>query len=59
MENEDRLYAIEIKSSRKKRDTVGLQKFASECPKAIPLVVNPENFEKFMEAKDLKILINK
>ena len=42
------LYAIEVKSGRKK-STKGLNIFLDKFPKAIPIIITPENYQKFEE----------
>ena len=42
----DRLYAIEVKSGRKK-STRGLQAFCAQVSQALPVIITPENFEQF------------
>lgn len=42
----DRLYAIEVKSGRKRR-AGGLSAFVSRFPRAVPVIVAPEDYESF------------
>jgi len=42
----ERLYAIEVKSGRKK-STKGLDVFCAQVPKALRVIVTPENFAQF------------
>ena len=44
----DRLYAIEVKSGRKK-SARGLKTFCAQVPKAVPVIVTPENFARFSQ----------
>lgn len=45
---QSRLYAIEVKSGRKK-SAKGLQAFMKHFPQACPIILTPENFEKLSE----------
>lgn len=42
----DRLYAVEVKSGRKK-SAKGLEAFCMQAPKALRVIVTPENFAQF------------
>ena len=42
----DQLYAIEVKSGRKK-SAKGLSAFCAQVPQALRVIVTPENFEQF------------
>ena len=42
----DRLYAIEVKSGRKRR-AGGLSAFRTRFPAAVPVIVAPEDYEAF------------
>ena len=44
----DRLYAVEVKSGRKK-SARGLQVFCSQVPKALRVIVTPDNFALFSQ----------
>jgi predicted AAA+ superfamily ATPase len=56
MLQDDIIYAIEVKSGRRK-NTTGLQKFISKYPNAVPIVINSENFEILSQTKDIKSCI--
>jgi uncharacterized protein len=51
-----RLYAIEVKSGRKK-SSKGLEEFQKHFPDAVPLIITPENFQYFSD--DPKIFLGK
>ena len=42
----DRIYAIEVKSGRKK-SAKGLEAFCAQVPKALKVIITPENFAQF------------
>lgn len=44
----DRLYAIEVKSGRKK-SAKGLEAFCAQVPRALPVIITPENFARFSQ----------
>lgn len=44
----DRLYAIEVKSGRKK-SAKGLEAFCAQVPRALPIIITPENFARFSQ----------
>lgn len=44
----DRLYAIEVKSGRKK-SAKGLEAFCAQAPGARPILITPENFSQFSQ----------
>lgn len=42
----DQLFAIEVKSARKK-SIKGLSAFCAQVPQALRVIITPENFEQF------------
>ena len=44
----DQLYAIEVKSGRKK-SSKGLEAFCRQAPQALRVIVTPDNFAQFSQ----------
>jgi uncharacterized protein len=55
LELDDVLYAIEVKSGRKK-NSAGLQKFITKFPKAIPILIDPDKYLALSETLDFRKL---
>jgi len=53
-ESDEKLYAIEVKSGRMRKNTFGLQQFLATHKKAVPVIIDPSNFDALLKVPTLE-----